>query len=50
MSFHPVNRQNKDLIIASIPWNSATSNNRPQVGDWVNKMEARKSASPEWVY
>jgi hypothetical protein len=33
VSFHPANRQNKDLIIASLPWNPTTSNSRPQVGD-----------------
>ncbi len=50
VSFHPTNRQNKDLIIASIPWNPATSNSRSQVGDWVNKREAHMNVSPEWVY
>jgi hypothetical protein len=50
VSFHLANRQNKDLIIANIPWNQATSNCRPRVGDWVSKREARRSASPEWVY
>ncbi len=50
VSFHPINKQNKDLIIASIPWNPATSNSRPQVGDWVSKREARRNASPKWVY
>ncbi len=50
VSFHPANRQNKDLIIASIPWNPATSNSRPQVGDWVSKREAHRNVSPEWVY
>jgi hypothetical protein len=50
VSFHPTNRQNKDLIIANIPWNPATSNSRSQVGDWVNKKEAHMNVSPEWVY
>ncbi len=50
VSFHPANKQNKDLIIASIPWNPATSNSKSQVGDWVSKREAHRNVSPEWVY
>jgi hypothetical protein len=50
VSFHPANRQNKDFIIASIPWNPAISNSRPQVGDWVSKREAHRNVSLEWVY
>ncbi len=50
VNFHPANRQNKDLIIASIPWNPATSNSRSHVGDWVSKRGAHKNVSPEWVY
>ncbi len=33
MSSHASNRLNRDLIIASIPWDPATSNNKPLVGD-----------------
>ncbi len=40
MSLHASNRLNRDLIVASIPWNPATSNNKPLVEDWVNKKEA----------
>ncbi len=50
MSFHPVNRQNRDRIIAGIPWDPTTSNNKPRVGDWVSKKDTHKSAPPEWVY
>ncbi len=50
MNFHPVNRQNKELIINSIPWNPTASNNRPLVGDWVSKREMHKSVAPNWVY
>jgi hypothetical protein len=50
MSFHASNRLNRDLIVASIPWNPATSNNKPLVGDWVSKKEADQTAPPEWVY
>jgi hypothetical protein len=33
VSFHPINMLNKNLIIASIPWDPATANNKPVVGD-----------------
>jgi hypothetical protein len=36
MSSHANNRLNRDLIIASIPWDPATSNNKPLIGDWVS--------------
>jgi len=39
-----------DLIVASIPWNPATSNSKPLVGDWVSKKEADRTTPPEWVY
>jgi hypothetical protein len=50
MSFHPVNRLNRNLIIASIPWDPTTATNKPVVGDWINKKEADRITSPEWVY
>jgi len=50
MSFHTSNRLNRDLIVTSIPWDPATSNSKPLVGDWVNKKEADQTAPPEWVY
>jgi len=40
MSFHASNRLNRDLIVASIPWDPATSNSKPLVGDSVSKKEA----------
>jgi hypothetical protein len=33
VSFHLANRHNRDLIIASIPWDLATSNSIPLVGN-----------------
>ncbi len=33
MSSHASNKPNRDLIVASIPWDSATSNSKPLVGD-----------------
>ncbi len=50
MSSHASNKLNKDLIIASIPWDPATSNSKPFVGDRVSKKEADQTAPPEWVY
>jgi hypothetical protein len=50
VNFHPINRRNRDLIIASIPWDPTTSNSKPLVGDWVGKKGTGQIASPEWVY
>jgi len=50
MSFHPINRLNRNLIIDSIPWDPATASNKSVVGDWVNKKESDRSTPPEWVY
>jgi hypothetical protein len=50
VSFHPINRRNKNLIIASIPWDLATSNNVPSAGEWISKKETGQTGPPEWVY
>jgi hypothetical protein len=50
VSFHSINRRNRDLIIASIPWDPATSNNVPSAGEWISKKEAGQTGPPEWVY
>jgi hypothetical protein len=50
VSFHPINRRNRDLIIANIPWDPATSNNVPSAGEWISKKEAGQTNPPEWVY
>ncbi len=50
MSSHASNKLNRDLIVASIPLNPATSNSKPLIGDWVNKKEADQTAPSEWVY
>jgi hypothetical protein len=50
MSSHASNKLNRDLIVASIPWNPTTSNNKPLVGDWVSKKEADQTTPLEWVY
>jgi len=50
VSFHPVNKLNRNLIIANIPWDPATASNKPVVGDWVSTKEADRITLPEWVY
>jgi hypothetical protein len=50
MNSHASNRLNRDLIVANIPWDPATSNSKPLIGVWVNKKEADQTAPPEWVY
>jgi hypothetical protein len=50
VSFHAVNRLNRSLIIANIPWDPATFSDKPKVGDWVGRKEASRTALPEWVY
>jgi hypothetical protein len=50
MNSHASNKLNRDLIVASIPWNPTTSNSKPLVGDWVSKKEADRTTPPEWVY
>jgi len=50
VSFHPSDRRNRNLIIASIPWDPATFNNVPSAGEWISKKEAGQTGSPEWVY
>jgi hypothetical protein len=50
VSLHPINRQNRELIINSIPWNPATSDYRPLMGDWVSKRESHRNAPPNWIY
>jgi hypothetical protein len=50
VSFHPSNKRNKDLIIASIPWDPATCNNVPSAGEWIIKKEAGQTGPLEWIY
>ncbi len=50
VSFHPINRRNRDLIITSIPWDPAASNNVPSTGEWISKKEAGQTGLLEWIY
>jgi hypothetical protein len=49
-SFHTFNRQNRELIINSIPRIPTASDYMAIDGDWVSKREAPRNASPNWVY
>jgi len=50
VSFHPSNKRNRDLIIASIPWDPTTFNDTPSAGEWIGKRETGQTGPPEWVY
>jgi hypothetical protein len=50
VSLQTTNRVNRKLIIDCIPWNSATANEKPIVGEWVNKKEPNQTAPPDWIY
>jgi hypothetical protein len=50
MSLHSINKSNRELIITSIPWNPASTNDKPREGDWVSKKEIGQTTPPEWVY
>jgi hypothetical protein len=50
VSLQTTNRVNKKLIIDSIPWNLATANEKPMVGDWISKNEPDQTAPPDWIY
>ncbi len=50
VSLQPINRINRDLIIESIPWDPASANKKPVVGDWVSKRDPNRTDPPEWVY
>jgi hypothetical protein len=50
VSLQTMNRVNRKLIIESIPWNPATANEKPIVGDWVSKKEPDQAAPPDWIY
>jgi hypothetical protein len=50
MTYHATNRNNRKIIIASIPWNPATYTNRFQARDWINKRVFRNNTALTWVY
>jgi hypothetical protein len=50
MTYHATNRNNKEIIIASIPWNLAIYTNRFQAGDWINERNSGNNTTLEWIY
>jgi hypothetical protein len=50
ITYHTTNRNNREIIIASIPWKPATYTNRFQAGDWINKRNSGNNTTLEWIY
>ncbi len=50
MTYHATNKNNKKIIIASIPWNPTTYTNRFQVRDWISKIVSANHTALAWVY
>jgi len=50
VSFHPINKLNRKLIIDNIPWDPATASSKLAVGDWVSKSDSDRTTLSEWVY
>jgi len=50
MYFHVPNRNNKNIIISSIPQRLDTFNNSVQPGDWISNIAPSSGAPLDWVY
>jgi hypothetical protein len=50
MTYHATNRNNRKIIMASIPWNLAAYTNRFKAGDWISKRNSRNNTTLEWIY
>ncbi len=50
MTYHATNRNNREIIIASIPWNLAIYTNQFQAGDWISERNSRNNNTLEWIY
>jgi hypothetical protein len=50
LTYHATNKNNREIIIASIPWNPATYTNRFQAGDWISRRNFRNNTTLEWIY
>jgi hypothetical protein len=50
MTYHATRRNNREIIIANIPWNPATYTNCFKVGDWINKRVFGYNIVLAWVY
>jgi hypothetical protein len=49
MTYHATNKNNREIIIASIPWNPTTYTNRFQARDWIGKKVSENNTAPAWV-
>jgi hypothetical protein len=50
MTYHATNKNNKEIIIASMPRNPATYTNYFQVRDWIRKIVFKNNTVLAWVY
>jgi hypothetical protein len=50
MTYHATNKNNREIIIASIPWNPAIYTNRFQAGDWISERNFGNNNTLEWIY
>jgi hypothetical protein len=50
MTYHATNKNNREIIITSIPWNPTTYINHFQVRDWISKRNSGNSTTLEWIY
>jgi hypothetical protein len=49
MTYHATNRNNREIIIANIPWNPTTYTNCFQAGDWISKRVFGNNIALAWV-
>jgi hypothetical protein len=50
VTYHATNKNSKEIIITSIPWNPATYNNCFRGGDWISKRVFENNTTLAWVY
>jgi hypothetical protein len=50
MTYHTTNKNNREIIMGSIPWNPTTYINRFQAGDWISKRVYENNTNLAWVY
>jgi hypothetical protein len=50
LTHHATNRNKREIIIESIPWNPTTYTNRFQAGDWISKRNSENNTTLEWIY
>jgi hypothetical protein len=50
VTYHATNKNNREIIIASTPWNPATYINCFQAKDWINKRVSENNTVLAWVY